>query len=304
MERLTDPAAPIPRPSSTVLLLRDGDGGLEVYMLRRHHKSDVLGGAHVFPGGKLDHDDCEADALCRMAAPLERLHASLGEPGLEPAMAAGLFHAACRETFEEARVLFGRDVEAGSGRFADALAGDRAWSMLREGIGFGEVLDTLGLAVDVDALVPWSRWITPRVPSMMAGKRFDTRFFVAALPAGQIAGYDDHEAVDGEWLSPRVALRRYAENRITLGPPQIMSLIQLAGCRSTAEVLEAARRRRPAVIEPEPFQLDGARVVCYPGDEHHPLKERAMIGPTRLVQRAGRFEPPEGIDELLRLAGC
>ncbi|HRO59910.1 MAG TPA: NUDIX hydrolase, partial [Burkholderiaceae bacterium] len=79
--------------------------------------------------------------------------------------------------------------------------------------------------------------------------------------------------------------------------------LQLAACRSAAEVLDAARLRKPALIEPEPFQLDGRRVVCYPGDTHHPVAERAMLGPTRLIQRDGRFEPPGGIEELLGLAG-
>ena len=302
MEKLSDPGAPTPRPSATVLLLRDGAPGLEVYMLRRHERSSVLGGAHVFPGGKLDREDCEEAALCTIGGPRERLHEMLGEPDGELATSAGLFYAACRETFEEARVLLARDATPASGRIAEAIAGERAWSMLRAGLSFCELLTALELQIDTEALVPWSRWITPRVPSMTAGRRFDTRFFVAALPAGQSAGIDDHEAVHGEWLNPGIALRRYADGEVTLGPPQIMSLLQLAACRSAAEVLDAARLRKPALIEPEPFQLDGRRVVCYPGDTHHPVAERAMLGPTRLIQRDGRFEPPGGIEELLSLA--
>lgn len=291
----------IPRPASTVLLLRDADDGPEVYMLRRHAKSDVMGGVHVFPGGKLDRLDCDAEALCRLGSPIEPLHEALGEDGLDRATSAGLFYAACRETFEEARVLFARP---GGSANLELAEGERAWTMLREGFGFGEVLETLGLELASDALVPWSRWITPRVPSMMVGKRFDTRFFVAALPEGQTAGFDDHEAVAGDWLNAREALRRYAAGQIVLGPPQIMSLLQLAPCRSVDEVLHAARGRRPPLIEPEAFDLDGIRVVCYPGDERHPCRERAMIGPTRLFQRNKRFEPEEGIEALLEMAGC
>lgn len=287
----------VPRHASTVLLLRDGDAAPEVYMLRRHDDSNAFGGAYVFPGGKLDQADCEGDCLGRVGAQLDVLHASLGEPDIDPAIAAGLFFAACRETFEEARVLLARG--------ADADLGARAWAMLREGFGFAEVLAAHGLELSADGLVPWSRWITPRIPSTMArNKRFDTRFFVAALPEGQEAGFDDHEAVAGDWLDPREALRRYRDGRIVLGPPQIMSLVQLAQYRSAADVLEAARGRGPALIEPEPFELDGCRVVAYPGDERHPVRERCLVGPTRLIQRGNRFEPIEGIDALLECVGC
>jgi 8-oxo-dGTP pyrophosphatase MutT (NUDIX family) len=287
----------VPRHASTVLLLRDGDAAPEVYMLRRHDDSTAFGGAYVFPGGKLDRADCEAECLGRVGMHPDALHASLGEPDIDPATAAGLFFAACRETFEESRVLLARN--------ADAELGARAWTMLREGFGFAEVLAAHGLELSVDGLVPWSRWITPRIPSTMArNKRFDTRFFVAALPEGQEAGFDDHEAIAGDWLDPREALRRYRDGRIVLGPPQIMSLVQLAQYRSASEVLEAARGRGPALIEPEPFELDGCRVVAYPGDERHPVRERCLVGPTRLIQRGNRFEPIEGIDALLECVGC
>ncbi|MCM5569476.1 NUDIX hydrolase [Burkholderiaceae bacterium FT117] len=297
MPQSADSPAIVPRPASTVLLLRDGAAGPEVYMLRRHDDSNAFGGAYVFPGGKLDRADCEVECLCRIGADPVSLHQALREAELDAATAAGLFYAACRETFEEARVLLARGADAG--------LGERAWAMLREGVGFAEVLAAHDLELASDALVPWSRWITPRIPSTMArNKRFDTRFFVAALPEGQEAGFDDHEAVAGEWLDPREALRRYRDDRIVIGPPQIMSLVQLAQYGSTAEVLEAARGRGPVLIEPEPFELEGCRVVAYPGDERHPLRDRVMVGPTRLIQRGNRFEPLEGIDALLECVGC
>jgi 8-oxo-dGTP pyrophosphatase MutT (NUDIX family) len=286
-----------PRPAASVVLLRDSDDGPEVYMLRRHDDSGAFGGAHVFPGGKLDRADCEADALCRIGAPIDALHQSLCEPGLDAAEAAGLFFAACRETFEEARVL----LALGAGE----AQGERAWLLHREGVGFCEVLAAHQLDLDVAGLVPWSRWITPRVPSAMAkSRRFDTRFFLARLPEGQQAGYDDHEAVAGDWLHPRQALRLYRERRILMGPPQLMSLVQLAQHDSVDALMAAARRTGPVLIEPEPFDIDGCRVVAYPGDERHPLRERVMHGPTRLIERDGRYEPIEGIDALLEAAGC
>jgi hypothetical protein len=185
------------------------------------------------------------------------------------------------------------------------LAGEQAWRMLREGMGFGEVLASHELELASDALVPWSRWITPRVPSALArNKRFDTRFFLTVLPEGQVAGVDEHEAVEGDWLAPREALLRYCNGEILMGPPQIMSLLQLTGFGSTGEILESARKRGPVLIEPEPFEMDGCRVVCYPGDENHPVREAVLTGPTRMLQRGKRFEPPGGIPALLKWAGC
>lgn len=274
-----------PRASATVVLLRDGEDGLEVLLLRRHGASDVLGGVYVFPGGKLDPDDSTEPALQRVGAPLELLHRRLGESTLQAAEAAGFFVAACRETFEEAGVLLARgagDVQVG-----------RALECARGGACFSDMLSQLDLQLAVDRLMPWSRWITPTVPSMMR-KRFDTRFFVAALPEGQQARHDDHEAVESLWIGPRQALSRYWNREIVMAPAQIMSLAHLSRHRSVDSVLDEAASRPPPCIQPEPFQHEGVRVIAYPGDERHSVAARAMPGPTRLHHRNERFEPPSG----------
>src|SRR5665811_429341 len=99
------PVATPPRAAATVVLLREAADGIEVFMVKRHGLSDVLGGAYVFPGGKVDRPDADPEVLERLSAPLDALHAALGEPELDTGTAAGLFVAACRETFEEAGVL-------------------------------------------------------------------------------------------------------------------------------------------------------------------------------------------------------
>jgi hypothetical protein len=152
-----------------------------------------------------------------------------------------------------------------------------AMAWLREGRSFAEVLELLRLRLDTQALVPWSRWITPRVPSV-SSKRFDTRFFVATVPPGQAATHDNREATESLWLPPRAALERYWANTLPLAPPQIMSLAHLSHFASAADVLQAARSRRPPVIQPEPYQLDDGRLICYPGDPQHPVAERALPG--------------------------
>ncbi|HVZ46204.1 MAG TPA: NUDIX hydrolase [Ramlibacter sp.] len=276
-----------PLPSATVLLLRDQAAGLEVFLLKRHGLSDVLGGAYVFPGGKRDRDDLELTA--RLDQPLAALQASLGEPELAPDEAGALYIAAVREVFEETGVLFAQVASAGA---------RRAWSALREGRRFEEVLDLVGTRLDTSGLVPWSRWITP-IGGAVIRKRFDTRFFVAAVPHDQEPVHDEHEAIEGIWLSPRSALQRYWAQDMQFAPPQIMSLAHLSRFTSVAGVLADARSRPPPLVQPEPFEADGIRFVCYPGDERHPLPERAMPGPTRLCWRNGRFEPEGGLQALL-----
>ena len=275
------------RPAATVVLLRDAADGIEVLLLRRHGESDVLGGAFVFPGGKLDREDSEPELLAHLDVDPPRLHAALGEPDLDVESAAGLFVAACRETFEEAGILLAPGI-------APAMI-EALYARVREGYSFSEALAESALRLAASAMLPWSRWITPRVPSM-TNKRFDTRFFLAEVPAGLVARHDEREATESLWITPRAALRRYWEREIVFAPPQIQSLAHLARHATVADVFAEASRRPPPVIQPEPFDEDGIRVIAYPGDERHPERVRAMPGPTRLAYREGRFEPAGGFE--------
>jgi 8-oxo-dGTP pyrophosphatase MutT (NUDIX family) len=242
-----------PVPAATVMLLRDTADGLQVLLMRRHAASGVLGGAHVFPGGKLDPADHDAPGHGVGAAQV----AALAEPALDAATAAALYRAAVRETQEEC-----------------------------------------GLRLDVATLWPWSRWVTPRQPSV-TNKRFDTRFFVAAAPAGQEARHDDHEATEAVWLTPREGLQRYWDGAIDFAPPQIMSLAQLTRVGGVAQALALARSRAPALVAPEAFDEGGCRVICYPGDPRHSVAQPVWDGPTRLTHRNRRFEPEGGLAALL-----
>ncbi len=284
------PAAPIvPAHAASLVLLRDAPGGLQVLLLRRHDQAAVLGGAHVFPGGKMDAADAtlQAQQLDQSGA---ALHASLGEPGLGVAQACGLYTAAVRETFEECGVLLADGVQ----RAAPAEAA----AMHRDGMAFNDILQRLALRLATRDMAPWSRWITPVIPTNTAGRRFDTRFFVAMLPPGQTAAHDGHENTETLWIAPREALQRYWEGHISMAPPQIMGLAHLSRHSAMADVLQAARRAPPPVILPERIDIAGERGVCYPGDPCHSVAQRALPGPTRLVQRNDRFEPLGGFDAL------
>ena len=171
------------RDAATVVMLRDGAAGLEVFLLKRHGLSDVLGGAYVFPGGKVDAQDAHAALHGRLDTPPSTLLQTLNEPGLDASQAGALYVAAVREAFEEAGVLFAEG--------ATRAIAEQAWALLRTGRAFDEVLEALALRLTASALRPWSRWVTPIVGGVMR-KRFDTRFFLARVPDGQEPRHDNH----------------------------------------------------------------------------------------------------------------
>ncbi len=279
------PTAP-PRDASTVVMLRDSVRGLEVFLVKRHGLSDVLGGAYVFPGGKLDASDLLLDPLSHLDQDPAQLHAALGEPEIDVRTATGLYVAALREAFEESRVLFSQDIDTARA----ALLQDKARP-------FNDMVGALQVQLQTHQVLPWSRWITPRMPSV-SSKRFDTRFFVAAVPPEQEATHDNHEATESVWLSPRVALEQYWNRQIELAPPQIMSLAHLARHASVHSVMDAARATTPPLILPEAFDDGGTRVLCYPGDPAHSVAQRALPGVSRLLYKNKRFEPVEGFEAL------
>jgi 8-oxo-dGTP pyrophosphatase MutT (NUDIX family) len=264
---------------------------MQVLLLRRHLASSVLGGAYVFPGGKLDPADQSPALLDKLSQNVATLHQRLAEPDLSAERAAGLFVAAIREAFEECRILLGQtavdspDLQA----LQDALASGQSWS---------EAFQNLSLRLSTDTLVPWTRWITPRQASV-THKRFDTRFFITRVPEDQTAEHDNHETTETLWVTPRDALIRYWDHQIELAPPQIMGLVQLARHPDTQSALSEAQSRRPPVVEPEPFDHDGIRTICYPGDPRHSVSQPAFPGPTRLLFKNKRFEPELGLEGLL-----
>ncbi|MEZ5707455.1 MAG: NUDIX hydrolase [Burkholderiaceae bacterium] len=283
-----------PLPSATVMVVRDGgaSSGLEVLMVRRHANSGVLGGAHVFPGGKVDAADQALGAAIWDCSP-DDCRRALAEPALDDGLALGLYVAAVRETFEECGLVLGAPANAQ----ADVVA------VLREALGrgasFAEAMRAVGGPWGAKALLPWSRWVTPRVPSMMS-KRFDTRFFLAVAPAGQAVQHCEREATEAVWLTPQRALERAWAAEIDLAPPQIMSLSHLAQLGSVSAAIAWAGVHAPPIIEPRPFDLEGERVICYPGDPEHPVSTAAWTGcVTRLTFRSGRFVAEGGLASLL-----
>jgi len=274
----TDGQVAVPRDAATVLLLRPAGAHFEVFMVKRSGLSDVLGEAHVFPGGKVDAADSAPAMLARTEGAESIDPAALGE-SLPVEKLSALYVAAARETFEEAGVLLAQ------GAGATALAAARQRVNAKE--SFAAVLAELGVKLDLSLLVPWVRWVTPE----FLAKRFDVRFFLAVAPADQTAIHDNYEATHSEWVAPRGFMARWARNEIKLAPPTYKCLEHLALFDSIDAVLADARSQPAPIIMPHSYERDGAREIVLPGDPEHPVQQLAVPGPTRLRWDGARYAP-------------
>ena len=235
----------VPRPASTVLLLRDSRVGLQVFMVVRHDAIDFASGALVFPGGRVDEDD---HLLARRAD----VYAT--EDDLD-GVARSLRVAAIRETFEECGVLLARsrgsDQLVSAARFLEIERAQRVKLCAGE-IGLGAVLDAEALALATDLLVPFAHWITPRHQR----KRYDTHFFLTAAPADQVAAHDGSESVDSIWITPHEAVAGQESGRFKLVFPTFLNLRKLGRFATVAAALAAARQARVVTVMPELLRHD------------------------------------------------
>ena len=286
------PSPESPRSAATIVLVRDSREGLQTLLLRRSTQLANMAGMFVFPGGKLERSDSDAHSLALLDQSADILRHRLGETDADDALATGLHVAALREALEECGMLLAEPVRAGA-----ALDAPRARQLLRQGRSFDQALSALDLRMATRALVPWSRWITPIAPGL-ATRRFDARFFIAQAPAHQQAEHDNEETTASLWCTPRGALERYRDGAMDLAPPQIMSLAHLARYATVDEALAAARGRRPPAIQPQVLTEGGRQGFCYPGDARHPIRDRALPGPTRLYRQGRQFLPPDGFEAL------
>ena len=235
------------RDASTVVLLRDGSG-LETYLMRRAATMAFAAGMYVFPGGRIDEADCDID-LTWAGEPLDAGRMTAGQR-----QARGLIVGAVREVFEETGVLLAVD---DSGRFPTE---DAAWEEDRTAVAesspaLAEVLGRRGLRIDPGALPLWTHWVTPEVES----KRYDVRFFVAAVPPGQHARDVSGEADQVLWTSPGAALGDYSRGHLPMLPPTVATLADLAALPDVATVLASASAREVRPLMPRPrLEDDGA----------------------------------------------
>lgn len=222
-----------PRDAASVVLVRDGSAGPEVFLLRRVRGMAFAGGMTVFPGGGVDSRD--ADATVAWTGPAPQAWASVFQ--CDVGLARALVCAAVRETFEESGVLLaGADpdsVVADTSAFADARR-----ALVDRELSLAEFLARHDLVVRADLLRPWANWLTPREEL----RRYDTRFFLAELPAGQRADGVTTEADHAGWQRPADALDDWRAGRRGLLPPTWMTLSDLADHDSVAAAMAADRR--------------------------------------------------------------
>jgi 8-oxo-dGTP pyrophosphatase MutT (NUDIX family) len=220
-----------PKDAATVVLLRDTDEGLEVFLQHRVAAMAFAGGMTVFPGGGVDRRD--ADASVSWAGPPAAEWARWF--GCDESLARALVCAAVRETFEESGVLLAgtaKEVVRDTGEFRAARA-----ALVSRELSLAAFLAEAGLTLRSDLLRPWANWITPE----QERRRYDARFFVAVLPQGQRADGATTEAASSGWQRPSESLADATAGRRTLMPPTWITLTELAEFTRTAEVLAAER---------------------------------------------------------------
>ncbi|MFF9324075.1 NUDIX hydrolase [Streptomyces sp. NPDC014776] len=249
-----------PRRAATVMLLRDTDGGPAVHMLRRRASMAFAGGAYAYPGGGVDPRD--DDTLVRWAGPTRAWWAE--RLGVAEAQAQSIVCAAVRETYEEAGVLLaGPTPESVVGdTTGDDWEADRAALVARD-LSFAEFLDRRGLVLRSDLLGAWTRWITPAFEP----RRYDTWFFVAALPAGQRTRNASTEADRTVWIRPADAADGYDKGELLMMPPTIATLRQLVPYATAAEALAAAPARDMTPVLAEARVQNGEVVLTWPGHD-------------------------------------
>lgn len=255
-----------PALAASVMLLRRTETGVAVFMVQRHRRSGFMPHMWVFPGGRLDPAD---------GRPHPRVlggQTAADAFGLSLDAARGLLVCAVRETFEESGIWLG------TGEIPEAER-----ERLHSGeVALAEVLDAHDATVDLDRLLPWARWVTPRSES---GRRFDALFF--AVEVGEVAGrHDETETVDSDWLTPREMFDGGAE-RYPLAPPTWCLVADLGSYDGLDAALASPRDLRP--VEPVPTFQDTGLVMLLPGDDGHPEPRHHNL-PTRLTLLPGGWK--------------
>lgn len=244
--------------ASTVMVVRDSEAGPEVFVARRVKGMAFAGGMTVFPGGGVDAADDDPNLSWTGPEP-EWWAARLG---CEESRARRLVCAAARETFEECGVLLADHIDgspvADAGRYHSARA-----ELEGHRLTFSHFLETEELSLAADRLRPFDHWITPAIEP----RRYDTRFFLAALPTGQEPDDQTTEVDLTMWARPTDLLEDFRSGRSMLLPPTWAQLHRLAGFTDVAAALAAKRSISP--IQPEILEHQGGVRVGFDGSDEY-----------------------------------
>jgi 8-oxo-dGTP pyrophosphatase MutT (NUDIX family) len=279
--------APKPRDAATLVVVRDakpgaGGRGIEVFCVERQ-RVGFLGGAVVFPGGKLDPGDSDASWAERTTTPA--VAGARFAP--DDATLRGLAVAACREALEEAAIL----PTAGDSRPTPIELLEWRSRNARGETTLRALLHERGLRLDLAALHPLARWITPTAES----RRFDARFFLYAGDAATGGAHDEHETTASFWATPTEVLRRFVAGELQLAPPTHRTLEVLSAARDAEDAVRIAAESCldpicPRLVTHRDASGDSIALVL-PGDPEHDVREPRSPGSSRYVLRGDRFLP-------------
>jgi 8-oxo-dGTP pyrophosphatase MutT (NUDIX family) len=254
----------LPKKASTVILLRDP---MEVLLMQRSTHDSFMAKATVYPGGAVDDSDSNPE-LVELSGGFDGVKARkiLNNPDLDMNASSGLFFAAIRELFEEAFILiaekasgepldFSKEPELSRFRKYRKAIHDKDMTLI-------ELARTEGIVYKPEELVPFAHWITPTFQKI----RFDTWFFLAKLPHGQVAVHDNEELTSASWMRPEDALEKNAAGEIMLLPPTIMTLSELLSFCSVSDLFSHASSKNIPAIMPEGFTEGSAIGVRLPND--------------------------------------
>ncbi len=260
---MTDSAAK-PLPAATILLLRQGASGMEVFMVVRHHQIDFASGALVFPGGKADPQDFAEELI-------PHLQGAQTDTDMRAAQVSAI-----REAFEECGILLAR----GQGE-STMISGERLAELqqYREPMNKGEItlLDFLQqqqLVLACDELTHFAHWITPP----MMPKRFDTHFYLAIPPADHIAVHDGYESVDSVWIRPQDAVAEAASGKRTIIFPTLRNIEKLGTWDDAQTAIGATLESQVVPVLPWTEKRDDGQYLCIPVEAGYAISEEKMPG--------------------------
>ena len=272
-----------PRPATTVVVLRPSTTRFDVCLVRRHDEVAFMGGAHVFPGGRLDEGDHLPDPspLCDG---LEQAARQI--PDFSAADSVAHHVGAVRELFEEAGLLLARPV-AGTAPAVAALTAQRR-ALMAGSTSIGPIASALDVRLSCQALLYFANWRTPESEE----KRYDVRFFMALAPEGPSATDDGTKSTGSLWIDPADATARCRRGELLLAPPTWTTLRWLDRFATADEAMAWARTQKPTKVQPRLFEVEGRRMLALPGDEVYPPVE-GFDTPreTRFRFEDGRWRP-------------
>ena len=240
-------------PASTVLIIRNGENDIEVFMVVRHHQIDFASGALVFPGGKVDTKDIDPDIRDFIIPDKDYADEELS-----------FRIAAIRESYEESGVLFANYKEDENLINNEKLEELHRWrdKFNNNETSMQEFAKKENLKFSTESLIPFAHWITPD----LMPKRFDTRFYLAAVPDGHQGIHDGNESVDSLWISPKQAIKDCLSEKRTIIFPTRMNLEKLRNSKTVEEALSNARKHRIVTVLPKLEKTEEGVFLTLPKD--------------------------------------